>query len=709
MALTFRNALLLRHFFCTLLFFVVTSCSANSAQRHVPPQTHIKHTHEKAPDEALDDPLKVSLQTQFVPTPTQVLLKKLEIPSAKIQQQRILYASALDAVEQKQFERLRSFRHLLRDYPLVAYLDYAKVTADEAALTPANRNWFKRTYGDYFLSRYVNNTLLSQLGKDQDWLNFLKFNTSKKSDSRQCQILQAHISLKTWPQSKLLKHAKKRWLVGKSQPNVCDPVFDWLMQQPNVNKMSLYSQRARLALARKNRKLANYLAKSSSAAVQKEVADWEVIQNNPALIFTQPFKKNTNHHRALAIYAANLFLSESLEEAENAWAQLKRKYKFTQTQSNTFEAKMAKRAGQRHYADALRRFQALPEGAMDDVIHEWSVRSAIRVQNWQGVRAQILTMPKALQNKSEWQYWLARAEAGLGNTANAKALYSKAIDERGYYGFLSAERLNAPYRFKNEPSAPTKMELRTLLERLDVQRIREWVFHQQFRYARAELKATLKKLNTSEKIALAHIVQHWGWHEQSIRIMAGIKRFNDIPLRFALAYRPAIEQYSQRVGIDPDWAQAIMRRESGYAFDARSGVGARGLMQLMPRTAQGIAKQEGWEWEGLEQLMIPEVNIRYGTTYLGQVSEEFANYIPLVTSSYNAGPHRTRKWLPKGEDMPLDVWIATIPFKETRKYVQAVSEYMTVFKWRASGEPDDFGNSLNYTKKVVTPTASNKI
>ena len=125
-------------------------------------------------------------------------------------------------------------------------------------------------------------------------------------------------------------------------------------------------------------------------------------------------------------------------------------------------------------------------------------------------------------------------------------------------------------------------------------------------------------------------------------------------------------------------------------------------MQLMPATAKHVAKKQGWKWRGVGKLNNPEVNIRYGTAYLAELSAQLDNEIPLVSAAYNAGPHRVAKWRPKtGVELPMDIWIDTIPFKETRKYVHAVSEYMSIFKWRAEGQPDQPEQNLMYTQKQV--------
>jgi soluble lytic murein transglycosylase len=122
-----------------------------------------------------------------------------------------------------------------------------------------------------------------------------------------------------------------------------------------------------------------------------------------------------------------------------------------------------------------------------------------------------------------------------------------------------------------------------------------------------------------------------------------------------------------------------MRRESLFDPLARSKVGALGLMQLMPSTARRVARSLGMEKPRQSDILRVDNNIRFGTYYLKSVMNRFENNVALATAAYNAGPRNVQRWLPENETMPADLWVETVPFGETRKYVQAVLAYSTVF------------------------------
>lgn len=137
--------------------------------------------------------------------------------------------------------------------------------------------------------------------------------------------------------------------------------------------------------------------------------------------------------------------------------------------------------------------------------------------------------------------------------------------------------------------------------------------------------------------------------------------------------------------LDPAVALGIMRQESSFDVGAVSPSGARGLMQLMPLTADAVAQQLGVETSPVELTSDPGENMRLGTTYLRQMLDQFDGSLPLAVAAYNAGPHRVQQLLGQNGDPragPVDMidWIEEIPIGETRNYVQRVLENITIYR-----------------------------
>ena len=181
---------------------------------------------------------------------------------------------------------------------------------------------------------------------------------------------------------------------------------------------------------------------------------------------------------------------------------------------------------------------------------------------------------------------------------------------------------------------------------------------------------------------LCGLLSEVGEHHQALRLARlyfrePIERGNGggVPGRlwsiaYPTAYLPVIRTYAGSV--DPFLAAAIIREESQYDIRALSRVGAVGLMQVMPATAQTMAKKNGTGDVGREELFDHETNIRFGVKYLGQLLEQFSGNVTQVVASYNAGPQAVSAWMTKYADKDTDEFVELIPYLETRQYVKRV-------------------------------------
>src|SRR3546814_1905932 len=136
---------------------------------------------------------------------------------------------------------------------------------------------------------------------------------------------------------------------------------------------------------------------------------------------------------------------------------------------------------------------------------------------------------------------------------------------------------------------------------------------------------------------------------------------------------------------------AVRRQESGFAVDAVSHAGARGLMQLMPATARQMARKLKLRYDTAQLTRDPTLNIRLGSAYLSQLVERFSGSYLLAIAAYNAGPSRVIEWMrtygdPREPGVDAIDWIESIPFTETRNYVQRVLENLQVYRHRL-GQP----------------------
>ena len=160
-----------------------------------------------------------------------------------------------------------------------------------------------------------------------------------------------------------------------------------------------------------------------------------------------------------------------------------------------------------------------------------------------------------------------------------------------------------------------------------------------------------------------------------IAILAAFSILN-IPLLEKVIYpypnQAIIEKYAEQYGVDPLLVIAVIREESKFFSQSESHKGAKGLMQLMPNTAQSIAESLGDKTYKEEDLLNPEKNIQYGTWYLASLQKAFANNTTLVTAAYNGGRGHVQEWINSGQIDLNNINLQDIPFKETRDYVGRV-------------------------------------
>ena len=300
----------------------------------------------------------------------------------------------------------------------------------------------------------------------------------------------------------------------------------------------------------------------------------------------------------------------------------------------------------------------------------------------------------ASQQTTRWQYWRARILAGSSDSrdrASANQIYTQISSQRDFYSFLAADIVGSPYDYEDQPTPISDEEVSNLQAMPGMRRAEELFALNELSSARREWRFTTREFSPREQQIAARVTQGWGQYHQAIRAMIDAKAWDDLAIRFPLAYHDSFKLNTQAQNISLPWGIAIARQESAFMPDAQSGAGAMGLMQLMPATAKQTAQRHGVKYTSRQQLIDPETNSQLGTAYLSSMLQLFNNNRILASAAYNAGPTRVRGWL--NPELPLDIWIETIPFKETRNYVQNVLMFTSIYARR-----------LNQTLPMIDPS-----
>jgi len=308
------------------------------------------------------------------------------------------------------------------------------------------------------------------------------------------------------------------------------------------------------------------------------------------------------------------------------------------------------------------------------------------------------------QQKQEWRYWQAKTIAKR-DSKKTKEILTALSKERGFYPMLAATKLDPQTRgsrydfgqpnlliapnITNEAWTESYKKFKPALEEIAEfrQLDRFGAAKQRWRFLLENLPAEQKK---ETQIALSQYANAQNWFDLGVDGSIIAKAFDYIQLRLPIAYsdyydialksRPALSktkpQAALNTNVSKSFAMAISRQESAWNPQAQSSANARGLMQLLPSTAKATADNAKLPYAGEADLFKPLNNILLGTAHLAELNAKYPNNRILIASAYNAGAHRVEKWLARANGkLEMDEFVASIPFYETRGYVQNVLTY----------------------------------
>ena len=604
-------------------------------------------------------------------------------PESALIQQRHLFNDAREAIKKGQISRTNNIAKQLKDYPLTPYLSYWQLYRKKSSLTAQQLSDFKDQYNNASLAARLEHHWLSNLAKQGQWEKLLSHYTPSSSVELNCYYRRA--LYKNNEHKKAFANIETLWLVGKSQPRACDPLFSaW--QETSGFSEELAWERFKLSMNSGQVYLARYLHRFLSPQHQVLSKQWRQIHRHPENIVTdKQLQTDTAWNRFLILYGTKRLARYQSSKAAAFWDKITLLYDFTEEQTTSMEKDIALRLAKQGKAEAMHWLEHLNDDS--DETNEWRVLTAIKEAQWQDVLFWYSQMPPHQKNHSRWQYWHARALEQLNFTRPAANLFKLLSQERSYYGFLAANRSQQQFKLENRPLNFSTKQLTTIAQLPKIQRAREFFAIGDKLNARREWYQAMQSMPREQQLIAAQLAHQWGWHDRVINTLGNANYMDDIALRFPLAHNKAITDHAQQQQVDPAWAYAIIRQESAFTSDARSPKGALGLMQIMPSTGKFIAKSLKTRLTNNYQLIDVNTNIRFGINYLNTVMNRFDQNIIVATAAYNAGSSRVKAWLPNDNDQETDQWVELIPYKETRNYVKNVLAYTIIYNQRLGQPP----------------------
>ncbi|MGB1200044.1 MAG: transglycosylase SLT domain-containing protein [Cognaticolwellia aestuarii] len=562
----------------------------------------------------------------------------------------------------------------LHYYPLQPYLDLKRLS-HRIRLNKADEiGAFLEKYKDSPLDWPLRSKWLNYLAKKKRKALFLKYYKANSNAKLNCLKLSYQLDAGT-PESVILPAVTKLWLVGKSQDKVCDPLFTkW--QKAGYRTEDIVWQRIALAADGGKHTLIPYLTKLLPEKQKPFASLWHKVRRDPAYV-TRLTKFDSSNEKSAQIlsYGFKRFIWRDPNRALNAFAKAKQQFNFTEQQLKTITAKFAVALATKNHPKAEQWLVKVDESLLSKSLVQWKLADVLQQQDWHKVNSTLKALPQSKQQDIQWRYWFARSLIETEQLAQGQKLMTELAKERHYYGFLAASRIKQPINLQHKPLVYTEQQQAQIIEHPAAKRAFELFHLARYNEARKEWNYWLSQLSSEQKLIAATIAYQQGWFDRPIFTLAYEGYLDDVEMRFPFAYRDIITQYAQKNSIDPSWAFAIARRESSFMADAYSSVGARGLMQIMPATAKQLERKT----VSSRYLLKAENNIKLGTKYLKQLLSRHSGNLVLATAAYNAGPYRVKQWLNDNKSLPADVWIETIPFKETRDYVKSVLAYKQIY------------------------------
>jgi soluble lytic murein transglycosylase len=334
---------------------------------------------------------------------------------------------------------------------------------------------------------------------------------------------------------------------------------------------------------------------------------------------------------------------------------------------------------------------------------EWKTRIALRQGDWKMVREAIDAMPAPQREQPVWTYWMGRAVLAEGRREDAQALFRRIANQDNFYGQLALEEVGQQITIPPSAPPPTAAEMAQAAANPGFKRALKFISLRLRFEGTREWNWALRDLSERQLLAAAEFARQNEILDRMVNTSERTRTEFDYTQRFPAPHNDILHPTAQGLGLDQAWVYGLIRQESRFITDAQSGVGAAGLMQVMPSTAKWVADKIGLTDYGHAMLHDIRTNIVLGTNYLNMVLNNAGGSQVLATAAYNAGPARARTWRGLlGAPMEGAIFIESIPFEETRTYVRNVMSNATNYAALFDKRPQ----SLKARLGTITPAGS---
>ncbi|MDR0529730.1 MAG: lytic transglycosylase domain-containing protein [Zoogloeaceae bacterium] len=597
-----------------------------------------------------------------------------------------IFLAGREAFRQGRRAQLEAARRELAatEHPLLPYLDYYLLRQGlDGRDAISIKTFLAREEGNYLGERLAADWLKS-LAARQRWADASALYGRLKNPDQEARCAGAEARLNLSKSDKISEEAERLWMTITDVPSGCRSLFARLGE---TAPDEIYWQRPRL-LVEWSKKEAFRL--SLQVLPEEDLPDAKQITqlwDKPG-VWLSSRKTAQTKTRAQREFVAFALARQAAFDAREAARLLE---SWQETLGKTLAAwawgEIALSGARRHLPEAETWFDRSAARQLSLDAREWRVRAALRQKNWFALRRAIEDLPEEARNDPAWIYWLGRSYKEEGALNEARDIFWRLRGQTNFYGNLADEELEREIRFPLPAAAPVSAEeyraarahpgLRRALAlfRLDcrLDAVREWNW-------------SIQGMTDRQLLAAAKLAQEERIYDRAINTAERTREQHDYALRFLAPYDKQVRLAAREQALDDAWVYGLMRQESRFVVQAKSSVGASGLMQIMPATARWVARKIGLKDYDPKRVTDTETNLLLGTSYMRMVLESLQRHPVLASAAYNAGPGRARRWC---ADAPLEgaIYVETIPFNETRDYVKKVLSNSVYYTLIFTGKP----------------------
>jgi soluble lytic murein transglycosylase len=601
-----------------------------------------------------------------------------------------------EAARQDDAAKAAAYAARLPNYLIPSYVDYYRLkprlkdaSADEI------RDFLKRYDGSAIADRLRNDWLL-ELGRTRDWTDFdqqLPLFVLNDDTQVKCYALLSRL-LKG---EKVADQARILLVNPPGYGEACASLIAALAQSRQFDIADLLAQ-LRLAgemhATGPARRTAALLGASDTRAAQ--AVDF------PALVMARGIGANRVEHE---IYLVGLGRMARISLKIAAIALNKNASRLSAQEQAIGWANLALAASLALAPEAYDYWRKSAGAPLSQDQIQWKARIALRHADWKMVRNAIGAMPPQLRRDPAWVYWKARAieaESGVDHE-QAQAMFERIADQNSFYGQLAMDELGQHVSIPLPGPAISAAEIAPMAANPGFRRALKF-FSLRLRFeGTREWNWELRKFSERELLAAAEFARQNEILDRMVNTSERTRTEFDYTQRFPAPHIEILHPTAQNLGLDKAWVYGLIRQESRFISDARSGAGASGLMQVMPSTGQYVARKIGLTDFVHGMLSDLRTNILLGANYMSMVLAHADGSQPLATAAYNAGPGRARSWRAT-LDQPMEgaIFAETIPFPETRAYVKNVMANATNYAALFDNKPQ----SLKARLGMVPPSGA---